>query len=222
MRMVLLGAPGAGKGTQAARLCARFGLAHLSTGDMLRDNVSRQTPLGLEAKKIMDAGQLVADELVLNIIRERLQNDDCRGGCLFDGFPRTEEQARQLDKMENGAPGTVIELELDDDSIVRRLCGRRVHPASGRIYHLEFSPPKTPGKDDMTGEPLIHRDDDREEVARNRLEVFRRQTAPLKQYYAAAAAAGTVRRIECDGSDTPDEIFKRLEVALTIANTDGD
>ena len=216
MRIVILGPPGVGKGTQAARLCQHFELAHISTGDMLRDNVNRQTPLGMQAKQIMDSGKLVADEIVLGMIQQRLQQDDCRDGCLFDGFPRTEVQAKKLDSMQDSAPDTIIDLDLNDDKIVERLCGRRVHPSSGRIYHIKFSPPKTPDIDDISGEPLIQRDDDNEETARNRLAVFREQTAPLKQYYSAAAAAAKIRRIECDGDGDPGEITQHLILELSL------
>ena len=216
MRIVLFGPPGVGKGTQAVRLCEHFQLAHISTGDMLRDNVTRQTPLGIQAKQIMDSGGLVADEIVLGMIKERLQQDDCRDGCLFDGFPRTEVQAQKLDDMQDSAPDTIIDLDLADEQIVERLCGRRMHPASGRIYHVKFAPPKVPDIDDITGEPLIQRDDDNEETARNRLAVFREQTAPLKNYYAAAAAAAKIRRIECDGDGDPKGITQRLILALSV------
>lgn len=215
MRIVLLGPPGVGKGTQAARLCGHYGLAHISTGDMLRDNVARQTPHGKAAKRAMDAGGLVADDIVLGMIEERIKEEDCRAGCLFDGFPRTLVQARSLDESA-GAPDAVAELDLADDKIIERICGRLMHPASGRIYHSKLSPPKIAGKDDETGEPLVRRDDDNEETARNRLSVFREQTAPLKEYYAARAAAGKIRRIECDGEGDVDEITRRLVLALEI------
>lgn len=220
MKIVLFGPPGVGKGTQAARLCARFELAHISTGDMLRENVARQTPLGMKAKATMDAGALVEDDVVLGMIEERLQQDDCAAGCLFDGFPRTLVQAQKLDDS-SGAPDCVIDLDLDDDKIIERICGRRMHPASGRIYHVKFSPPKTPDKDDETGEPLIQRADDNEETARNRLSVFREQTAPLKQYYADAAQQGKIRHIACDGEGKMDDITKRLVLALEIGRAEG-
>ena len=215
MRIVLLGPPGVGKGTQAARLCAHYRLAHISTGDMLRDNVARGTPLGLEAKRTMDAGGLVADDIVLGMIEERLRQSGDGGGCLYDGFPRTLVQARRLDESA-GAPDTAIDLDLDDEKIIERICGRRTHPASGRIYHIKFSPPRVPDKDDETGEPLVRRDDDNEETARSRLAVFRKETAPLKEYYAAKAAAGQIRRIECDGDGEAEGITRRLILALEI------
>ena len=215
MRIVLLGPPGVGKGTQAVRLCAHYNIAHISTGDMLRDNVVRQTPLGKEAKRAMDAGELVADDIVLGMIADRLGQDDCRAGCLFDGFPRTLVQARKLDESD-GAPDIVIDLDLADDIIVERICGRRMHPASGRIYHIKFNPPKNPGMDDETGEPLVQREDDNAETAANRLSVFRAQTAPLKEYYAAQAAAGKIRHIAADGEGDPAHITRRLVLALEI------
>ena len=215
MKIVLLGPPGVGKGTQAVRLCQHYHLAHISTGDMLRDHVTRQTPLGIQAKKIMDSGGLVEDDIVLNMIDQRLQQSDCQTGCLFDGFPRTIVQAEKLANSA-GAPDNVIDLDLDDEQIVERLCGRRMHPASGRIYHLKFSPPKTPNTDDITGEPLIQRDDDNEETARNRLAVFRQQTAPLVQYYDNAAQSGKIRLIKGDGDGDIDDITRRLIVALSI------
>ncbi len=215
MKIVMLGAPGVGKGTQAARLCVRYKIAHLSTGDMLRDNVVRQTPLGLQAKKIIDAGELVADNIMIHMIDERLKMDDCRSGCLFDGFPRTLEQAKALANSP-AAPDTVINLDLDDGKIIERICGRRMHPASGRIYHVKFSPPKTPDTDDITGEPLVQRDDDNEQTAGMRLQVFRQQTALILQYYKNAAAAGQIRMIEDDAEGDADGIAERLALALEI------
>ena len=214
MNIVLFGPPGAGKGTQAATLCAHYHLAHISTGDMLRRHVADKTPLGLQAKQLMDAGELVSDEVVLGMIEERLRDAD--GGCLFDGFPRTIPQAEKLAGMSQAAPDWVVDLDLPDETIIRRLCGRRMHPPSGRIYHVEFSPPKTPNIDDVTGEPLILRDDDNEEIVRRRLAVFRQQTAPLKTFYQQAAAEGKMRHINCDGEGDAAEITKRLIVALEI------
>ena len=216
MRIILMGPPGVGKGTQATRICQHFNIAHISTGDMLRDNVARQTPLGLQAKKIMDDGALVSDDIILGMIATRIQEDDCRDGCLFDGFPRTVEQAKSLDASTT-PPEAVVDLDLDDERIIERLCGRRVHPASGRLYHIKFSPPKIDGKDDLTGEDLIQRDDDNEDTARNRLEVFRRQTEPLKAHYAAAAEAGKVRFITCDGGGDMADITRYLIQQLQIS-----
>lgn len=215
MKIVMLGAPGVGKGTQAARICAHLQIAHLSTGDMLRDNVARQTPLGMQAKTIMDAGELVADNIVIGMITERLKSNDCLAGCLFDGFPRTLEQAAALAESA-GKPDTVVNLDLEDGKIIERICGRRMHPASGRIYHVKFSPPKTPDTDDITGEPLVQRDDDNEQTARQRLAVFRKQTLPILEYYEKAAAAGQIRLIHADGEGEIDGITKRLLLALEI------
>ena len=215
MRIILLGPPGVGKGTQASRICEHCNIAHISTGDMLRDNVKRQTNLGIQAKKIMDNGQLVADDIILGMITERLQQPDCLNGCLFDGFPRTLVQAQKLAQSQ-ASPDTVIDLDLDDEQIIIRLCGRRTHPPSGRIYHVKFSPPKVPDIDDITGEPLVQREDDNEDTARNRLEVFRKQTAPLKQFYADAAANGKIRYIQTDGEGDINEISSRIILALQI------
>lgn len=205
-RIILLGPPGVGKGTQAARLCARFGLLHLSTGDMLRAEVAAGSPLGLAAKAKMDAGALVPDDVILGMIENKLQES---GGCLFDGFPRTLHQAKALD---GGAakPGIVAELDLDDDSIVERMSGRLVHPGSGRVYHRTFAPPKKPGIDDITGEELIRRDDDKEETVRSRLAVYRRETLPLSDYYANSAKAGNVRYAKVGGGGKMDDITETL------------
>lgn len=216
MKIILLGPPGVGKGTQASRLCSHFGLAHVSTGDMLRDNVTRQTPLGIQAKQAMDSGGLVSDDLVIGMLKERVAQPDCQKGCLLDGFPRTLAQAQALAESD-AAPDAVVDLDLDDEQIIERLCGRRMHPASGRIYHIKFSPPKTEGIDDVTGEPLIQREDDNEETARNRIAVFREQTAPLKEYYASAAQRGEIRLAKGDAEGTPDEIAKRLIFALSVS-----
>ena len=189
MRLILLGPPGAGKGTQAKYITERFGIPQISTGDMLRAAVKAGTPLGLAAKKVMDAGQLVSDDIIVGLVKDRLQAPDCARGYLFDGFPRTIPQAEALKSA--GVPlDFVLEIDVDDASIIERMSGRRVHPASGRTYHIEFNPPKTSGKDDVTGEDLIQRDDDREETVRKRLEVYRSQTRPLVQFYADWAARG--------------------------------
>ena len=212
MRVVLLGPPGVGKGTQAARLCVRFGLLHLSTGDMLRAEVAAGSELGLAAKAKMDAGDLVPDSVILGMIENKLQNI---GGCLFDGFPRTLHQAQALDASA-ARPDVVVELDLDDDSIVERMSGRLVHPGSGRVYHRSFAPPKTPGKDDQTGEDLIRRDDDAEETVRSRLAVYRKQTLPLSDYYAAAAkSANGIRYVRADGGGKMDDITETIVAALT-------
>jgi len=189
MRLILLGPPGAGKGTQAGFIKQRFGIPQISTGDMLRAAVKAGTPLGVAAKKVMDAGQLVSDDIIIGLVRERLEQPDCRDGYLFDGFPRTIPQAEAL-RNSGVKLDHVVEIDVDEDEIVRRMSGRRVHPASGRNYHVSFNPPKVAGKDDATGEPLIQRDDDREETVRKRLQVYRQQTRPLVDYYSKWAAQG--------------------------------
>jgi adenylate kinase len=182
MKIILLGPPGAGKGTQAGFISENFNIPQISTGDMLRAAVKAGTPLGLEARKIMDAGELVSDELILNLVRERITRDDCRNGYLFDGFPRTIAQADGM-KENNIDIDYVVELVVPDEDIIKRMSGRRVHLESGRTYHIEFNPPREEGKDDITGEPLVQRDDDSEETVRNRLNVYHDQTRPLVDYY---------------------------------------
>ncbi|MCY4486315.1 MAG: adenylate kinase [Deltaproteobacteria bacterium] len=182
MRIILLGPPGAGKGTQAESIVAAFGIPQISTGDMLRAAVKEGTALGARVKSVMESGRLVSDEIIVDLIKERIQDPDCRDGFLFDGFPRTLAQAEAL--RANDIPVThVVEIDVPPEEVVTRLSGRRVHPASGRIYHVAFNPPKTEGKDDVTGEELVQRDDDREETVRRRLEVYGEQTAPLVDYY---------------------------------------
>jgi len=192
MRLMLLGAPGAGKGTQAAFITEKFGIPQISTGEMLRAAVKAGTPLGLAAKQVMDAGQLVSDDIMIGLVRERLTQPDCAPGYLFDGFPRTIAQADALKSADIGLD-FVIEIDVPESHIIERITGRRIHPASGRSYHLRFHPPKTPGVDDVTGEPLVQRDDDSEETVRKRLEVYRQQTQPLVAYYADWAASGDAR-----------------------------
>lgn len=182
VRLMLLGGPGAGKGTQAQGLIARFGIPQISTGDMLRAAVAQGTELGKQAQSYMSQGQLVPDDVIIAMVKERLKQDDCRNGYLLDGFPRTLVQAEAMVKACIELDH-VIEIRVDDEEIVKRVCGRRVHPASGRVYHVDFQPPQAEGKDDITGESLILRDDDREEVVRNRLAVYHKQTAPLIQFY---------------------------------------
>ncbi len=183
MKIILLGGPGAGKGTQADFICAHFSIPKISTGDMLRAAVAAGTPLGNEAKRVMDAGGLVSDDIILGLISERITAQDCVKGFLFDGFPRTIPQADGLTAA-GVAIDRVVEIRVDDDEIVRRMSGRRVHAASGRTYHELFNPPRVPGHDDVSGEPLIQRDDDREETVRNRLKVYHEQTEPLIEYYS--------------------------------------
>ena len=216
MRLILLGPPGAGKGTQAVFIKDHYGIPQISTGDMLRAAVQAGTPLGIAAKKVMDAGQLVSDDIIIGLVQDRLTQPDCKRGYLFDGFPRTIPQAEALKKADV-ALDYVLEIDVDDASIIERMSGRRVHSTSGRSYHLKFNPPKAEGKDDQTGEPLIQRDDDREETVRKRLEVYRSQTRPLVEYYGKWAASGDPRapqykRIEGVGS--VDAIRERVFAAL--------
>jgi adenylate kinase len=216
MRLILLGPPGAGKGTQAAFITQRYGIPQISTGDMLRAAVKAGTPLGMAAKKVMDAGRLVSDDIIIGLVKDRLAQPDCEGGYLFDGFPRTIPQADAL-RDANIALDFVIEIDVPDAEIIERISGRRVHPASGRVYHIKHQPPKVPGKDDLTGEDLVLRDDDREETVRKRLEVYHAQTRPLVDYYSQWAASGDpdaprYRRI--DGRGSVEEIRDRLLAAL--------
>ncbi|MGN6459092.1 MAG: adenylate kinase, partial [Achromobacter mucicolens] len=199
MRLILLGPPGAGKGTQAAFLTQHFGIPQISTGDMLRAAVKAGTPLGIEAKKVMDAGGLVSDEIIIGLVQDRLTQPDCANGYLFDGFPRTIPQADAL-KSAGVKLDYVVEIAVPEEDIIERMSGRRVHQPSGRSYHVRFNPPKTEGKDDVTGEDLVQRDDDREETVRHRLSVYREQTRPLVDYYSAwaqqdPAAAPKYRKI---------------------------
>jgi len=189
MRIILLGGPGAGKGTQAAFITQRYGIPQISTGDMLRAAVKEGTPLGLEAKKVMDAGALVPDDIIIGLVKERIARNDCAKGFLFDGFPRTIAQAEALKKT-GVRIDAVVEIDVDDNEIIKRMSGRRVHLASGRTYHVVFNPPKVEGKDDQTGEDLIQRDDDREETVRKRLTVYHEQTAPLIGFYSSWADSG--------------------------------
>ena len=192
MRLILLGPPGAGKGTQAGFIRDHFRVPQISTGDMLRAAVKAETPLGLAAKKVMDAGQLVSDDIIIGLVKERLKHLDCKNGYLFDGFPRTIPQAGSMRESGVGLD-FVLEIDVAEDEIIERMSGRRVHPSSGRVYHVKFNPPKSVGRDDVTGEPLIQRDDDRQETVRQRLEVYRKQTRPLVDYYSNWAAQGDAR-----------------------------
>ncbi|MBR7746524.1 adenylate kinase [Undibacterium baiyunense] len=189
MRLILLGAPGAGKGTQANYIKEKFGIPQISTGDMLRAAVKAGTPLGVEAKKVMDAGGLVSDDIIIGLVKERLKQDDCANGYLFDGFPRTIPQADAM-KDAGVAIDYVLEIDVPDSAIIERMSGRRVHPASGRTYHVKFNPPKTEGKDDETGEDLVQRDDDKEETVQKRLAVYHNQTEVLVGYYGDWAKSG--------------------------------
>jgi len=212
MKLILLGPPGAGKGTQAAALTKKFGIPQISTGDMLRAAVKAGTPLGLAAKKVMDAGQLVSDDIIIGLVQERLKQPDCRPGYLFDGFPRTIPQAEAL---KAGGVGLdyVLEIDVPDEEIITRMSGRRVHPASGRTYHVKFNPPKAEGRDDVTGEPLVQRDDDKEQTVRHRLEVYRKQTRPLVDFYSKKDSGVKVRRIS--GLGAVDGITQRALAALS-------
>ena len=192
MRLILLGPPGAGKGTQAAFITEAYGIPQISTGDMLRAAVKAGTPLGLAAKKVMDAGGLVSDDIIIGLVRDRLKQGDCANGYLFDGFPRTIPQADAM-KDAGVAIDYVLEIDVPDEAIIERMSGRRCHPASGRTYHIKFNPPKVEGKDDLTGEDLIQRDDDKEETVRKRLAVYHAQTEPLVSYYSNWAASGDPR-----------------------------
>jgi adenylate kinase len=211
MRLILLGPPGAGKGTQAQVIRQKFGIPQISTGDMLRAAVKAGTPLGVAAKKVMDAGQLVSDDIIIGLVKERLKEPDCTPGYLFDGFPRTIPQAEAMQK-EKVALDFVLEIDVPDDEIITRMSGRRVHPGSGRTYHVKFNPPKAEGKDDATGEPLVQRDDDKEATVRNRLEVYRKQTRPLVDFYKQLSAV-KYRRIS--GLGKVEEITQRALAALT-------
>ena len=217
MRLILLGAPGAGKGTQATFICQKYGIPQISTGDMLRAAVKAGTPLGIEAKKIMDAGALVSDDLIINLVKERIAQPDCAQGFLFDGFPRTIPQADAM-KSAGVKLDYVLEIDVPFEAIIERMSGRRSHPASGRTYHVKFNPPKVEGKDDVTGEPLIQREDDKEETVRKRLEVYSAQTRPLVDYYsgwakAAPEAAPKYRAIS--GMGGVDDITARAFEALS-------
>ena len=217
MRVILLGAPGAGKGTQAQYICKEFGIPQISTGDMLRAAVKAETPLGLAAKEVMDAGRLVSDDIIIGLVKERLEQPDCANGCLFDGFPRTIPQAEAL--RDSGVNiDHVVEVAVDDEEIIERMAGRRVHLASGRTYHIIYNPPKKDGFDDETGDPLIQRDDDQESVVRDRLSVYHEQTEPLIHFYSSWAktdptGAPTMNRVQGVGQveEIRDEIFKVLK-----------
>jgi adenylate kinase len=217
MRLILLGAPGAGKGTQAAFICQKYGIPQISTGDMLRAAVKAGTPMGLAAKKVMDAGGLVSDDIVIGVVKERIAQPDCAKGFLFDGFPRTLPQADAL-KDSGVKLDVVLEIDVPDSAIVERMGGRRVHVASGRTYHVKFNPPKVDNKDDLTGEELIQREDDREETVKKRLEIYQNQTRPLVEYYSKWAATGDAsapRYRKISGTGSVDEITARALDALS-------
>lgn len=216
MKLILLGGPGAGKGTQAAFITEKFGIPQISTGDMLRTAVKTGSPIGLEAKRIMDAGGLVSDDIILGLVAERLKQSDCAKGFLFDGFPRTLPQAEAL-RAQGLELDYVLEIDVSDEEIIRRMSGRRVHPGSGRTYHVVFNPPKVDGKDDITGEALIQRDDDKEETVRKRLSVYHSQTRPLIEYYStwsASGAKGAPKHRKVSGIGSLDAIKNAVFAAL--------
>ncbi|CAM3575465.1 Adenylate kinase [Vibrio aerogenes CECT 7868] len=214
MRIILLGAPGAGKGTQAQFIMEKYGIPQISTGDMLRAAIKAGTELGKQAKAVIDAGQLVSDDIILGLIKERIAQSDCEKGFLLDGFPRTIPQADGLKEM-GVEIDYVIEFDVADDVIVERMAGRRAHLASGRTYHVVYNPPKTEGKDDITGEDLVIRDDDKEETVRSRLKVYHEQTAPLIDYYGQEASAGRTTYLKFDGTKQVAEVSSDIEAALS-------
>ncbi len=216
MKLALLGPPGTGKDTHANFIRERFGIPQISTGDMLRAAVKAGTPLGLEAKKVMDTGGLVSDDIIIGLVKDRLQQDDCKAGYMFDGFPRTIPQADAM-RAAGVQIDYVLEIDVPDSDIIERMGGRRAHLASGRTYHVKYNPPKVDGKDDVTGEPLIQRDDDKEETVRKRLDVYHSQTKPLIEYYAKWAATGDAKAPKCRkilGQGAVDEIRRRAFDAL--------
>jgi adenylate kinase len=216
MRLILLGAPGAGKGTQAAFICKQFGIPQISTGDMLRAAVKAGSALGLAAKKVMDSGALVGDDIIIGLVKERISAPDCANGFLFDGFPRTIPQAEAM--RDAGVKiDVVLEIDVPDVAIIERMSGRRVHAPSGRTYHVKFNPPRIAGRDDATGEELMQRDDDKEETVKKRLAVYQSQTRPLVEYYSRWAASGdpaAPRYRKIDGSGSVDDITARALTAL--------
>jgi len=217
MRIILLGAPGAGKGTQATFIKEKFNIPQISTGDMLRAAVKAGTPLGLEAKAFMDSGGLVPDTVIIGLVSERIKEADCANGFLFDGFPRTIPQADAM-KAAGVMIDYVVEIDVPDSAIIERMSGRRSHPASGRTYHVKFNPPKVAGKDDVTGEDLVQREDDKEETVKKRLEVYHSQTKPLVEYYAnwaKSGAAGAPKHVKVNGLGEMNSIRDNIFTALT-------
>ena len=213
MRIILLGAPGAGKGTQAQFLMDKYGIPQISTGDMLRAAIKAGSALGLQAKAVMDAGQLVSDELIINLVKERITQEDCKNGFLLDGFPRTIPQADAM-KEAGISVDSVLEFDVPDEEIVKRMSGRRVHSGSGRVYHVVFNPPKEEGKDDVTGEALSIRPDDEETTVRKRLDIYHQQTEPLVGYYKKEAELGNTKYSKIDGTQQVAEVSKQLAALL--------
>ena len=209
MRVILLGPPGAGKGTQAEILCETFKLPHISTGNMLREAIQKGTKLGLQAKELMDSGILVSDEVIVNLVEERITERDCAFGFLFDGFPRTIPQAEALEE-KSIKIDTIVEIEVPDQEIITRISGRRVHPVSGRNYHVKFNPPKKEDLDDETGEPLIQREDDKPETVKGRLEVYRIQTLPLIDFYLERSRKKQLKYVKVLGTDSPEEVSRLI------------
>jgi adenylate kinase len=217
MKLILLGAPGAGKGTQATFICKQYGIPQISTGDMLRAAVKAGSPMGLAAKKVMDSGALVSDDIIIGLVKERITQPDCANGFLFDGFPRTIPQAEAM-KTAGVQLDYVLEIDVPFDAIIERMSGRRSHPASGRTYHVKFNPPKVPGVDDVSGEPLVQRDDDQVETVKKRLDVYSAQTRPLVDYYAnwaKADPASAPKYRAISGMGTVEEITERAKAALS-------
>ena len=209
MKIILLGPPGAGKGTQAESICQRYDIPHISTGNMLIEAIDAGTKLGLEAKSLMDAGILVSDEVIVGLVEERISSPDCSMGFLFDGFPRTIPQAEAL--VQRGiAIDAVVEIDVPDDDIINRMSGRRMHPASGRNYHIIFNPPKVEGRDDTTGEDLIQREDDKPDTVRDRLKVYQDQTSPLIEFYSSLSSSGPLNYIKVSGTSTPKEVSENI------------
>ena len=214
MRLILLGAPGAGKGTQAQFICEKFGVPQISTGDMLRAAVKAKTALGLKAQEVMDAGGLVSDDIIIGLVKERITEPDCANGFLFDGFPRTIPQAEAM--VEEGVDiDHVVEIAVEDEEIVARLSGRRVHPGSGRIYHVVYNAPKEEGVDDETGEPLVQRDDDTEATVRKRLQIYHSQTSPLVAFYQSMSGAQSPKYHRVEGLGAVEEIRDRIFSSLS-------
>ncbi len=215
MKIVLLGPPGAGKGTQAESICDNYGIPHISTGNMLREAVEAETKLGLEAKSLMDAGILVSDDVIVGLVEERISEDDCSEGFLFDGFPRTIPQAEALIERDINIDA-VVEIDVPDQDIIDRMAGRRMHPASGRNYHIIFNPPKNEGKDDITGEDLIQREDDKPETVKDRLKVYADQTSPLVVFYSNLSVSSQLKYIKVSGTATPSNVTQQILKDLEI------